>query len=75
MPCAWVHNHSGRLVDDDDVCILIQDFQRSGFRLNGCGRRFWQIDDNTIAGMHGKIGPHLACANPYSSVGNEPLDL
>jgi hypothetical protein len=75
MACARMHDHSGRLVDHDDVGILIEDFQRSLFGLNRRRHRLRQVYDNAIANMHGKIWPHLACANPYSSVRNELLDL
>jgi hypothetical protein len=34
MPCAGMNDHSGRLVDHDDVGILIEDFQGRRFRLN-----------------------------------------
>jgi len=70
-----MHDHSGRLVDHDDVGILIEDFQRSLFGLNRRRHRLRQVYDNAIANMHGKIWPHLACANPYSPVRNELLDL
>jgi hypothetical protein len=68
MPCAGVNDHSGRFVDDDNVAVLIEDFQRRRFRLNRRRRRLREVDDNVIAGMHGKIGAHLACADTDSSV-------
>src|SRR5262245_27400555 len=41
MPCAGMNDHSGWLVDHDDVGILIEDFQRRRFRLNRSRLRLW----------------------------------
>jgi hypothetical protein len=60
MPCARVHDHSGRLVDHDDVGVLIEDLQRRLFRLNRRRRRLRQVYRHAIANMHGKIGPYFA---------------
>src|SRR5678816_2913962 len=75
MTRTWVNDHSWRLVDDDDVRILVKDFQRRRFGLDGGRHRLRQIYDDSIAGMHRKIGANVAPTHTHSSVSNELLDL
>ena len=75
MTRTWVNDHSWRLVDDDDVRVLMKDFQRRRFGLDGGRHRLRQIYDDSIAGMHRKIGANVAPTHTHSSVSNELLDL
>src|SRR5262245_7950114 len=75
MARAWMDDHSRGLVDDDDVRVLMEYFQRRRFGLDGRRHRLWQIDDDPIAGMHGKIGANFARTHTHSSVSNKFLDL
>jgi len=44
MPGRWMNHHARRLVDDDEIAILVDDRQRKGLRLQRSvdGRR--QVD-------------------------------
>ena len=61
---AWcgMHNHSGRLVDHNQVVIFKQNLKRNIFRQHVTFHGFRQMDDNIIAGLHPRllIGHHHA---------------
>ena len=58
VPRGGMHDHAGRLVDDDDVRILINDVELDRFGLRRRAGRLRNIDDDRLAGMHDAVWPH-----------------
>ena len=56
-----VDDHSGRLVDDADVRVLIDDVEVERFRLRRWACRLRNVDNDRFAGVHDAVRPHVAC--------------
>jgi hypothetical protein len=65
MPGRRVNDHPGRLVDEDDVRVFIDDVQWNGVRENlvELWRRYFDAYD--LAGSHAKLGLTLNPVHQY----------
>src|SRR5436309_11259270 len=70
-----MNDHSRRLVDDDDIWILIKDGQRQRFRLRDGIRRFGNVDGDGDPGFHRLIRLCRPAADADMAVLDQPLDL
>lgn len=56
MPSTWVHNKSGRLVDDDQVFVFVDDIKGDVFALWLWRYGWWQLDQHVLAGSQLEAG-------------------
>jgi hypothetical protein len=56
MPGRRVNDHSGRLVDEDDVRVFVNDVQWNGIRENLVDLRRGYFDAYDLARRHAKLG-------------------
>ena len=56
MSGAWVHDHARRLVDNDDVAILVEHVESDGFGKGRGGYRRRQVHRDDIALAQGRVG-------------------
>ena len=52
---ARMHHKPGRLVDDDDVCIFVEDFERDILRLRLCGRGRRNLKDDVRPSSEARV--------------------
>src|SRR5581483_7331588 len=53
----WMHHHAGRLVDDRDVGVLVEDGERKFLRRRFRRRRGRKVDRYSLAGGDAQRGP------------------
>ncbi len=72
---AGMHDHARRLVDDDDVGILVKDLERHrlGFGGGRCGGG--KIDGDAISRTHREVRARLARGDAHVTVFDQLLDL
>ena len=76
MPGGRVHDHAGRLVDDDEVAILVEDRQRQRFGLRHRIDRLRDLDrDRPGRSCTGWFGFRRAPADADVAVLDQPLNL
>lgn len=74
VPGSWVNNQSGRLVNDDQRVILVNDVQGDVFRLHDRLSRGRDADMEFLAGFDPVRGiVYLSCAQPDLSAGQKRL--
>ena len=66
---------TGRLVDDDDVGVLVKDLEGHRLRFDGAGRWRGKLHENAIAGAYGQIRTCFALGDADVTVGDQLLDL
>ena len=68
-------DHPGRLVDDDEVVVLVEDRQRQRFGLRHRVDRRRRIDDDLLAALHRLVRLGLAPADADVALLDQPLNL
>jgi hypothetical protein len=67
-------DHSGRLVDDDDVFVLIDNLKRDRVRQNLVDPRRGNLDRDNFAGCHAELGLSLLPVDAYPPGFDKSLD-
>jgi len=48
---ARMDDHAGRLVDDGDILVFVENVERNGFRLDTRSQFVWELDGNGFTGL------------------------
>jgi hypothetical protein len=75
MSCRRMDDHPRRLVDDDEVGVLVEDRQRQRFRLGRRLRELRDINDDLLAGLHRLVRLAAAHADPDVTLLDQALNL
>ena len=75
MPGGRMDHHPRRLVDDDEVLVLVEDWQRQRFRLRRCVDQRRRVDDDVLAALHRLVRLRLAPGDADVALLDQPLDL
>ena len=73
VPGARVHHHPARLVDDDEIGVLVENRERDILRFGRCRGGRGNDDGNAIAGLHRQIGTRLAALDAHVALLDQPL--
>ena len=70
-----MHDHAGRLVDHDEIRVVVKDIQGQRFRAwrRRGGRR--DVDSHDVAGADGEAGARGGPVEPDPALPDQPLDL
>ena len=70
-----VHDHAGRLVDDSQIRVVVENFERQRLRSRHrrCGGG--NVHSHHVTGADGDAGTSGGAVEPYPSLLDEPLDL
>lgn len=75
LACTRMHHEAGRLVDDDNIVILIKNCQRNILGLRERGRRRRHDEGDFLSGF--QLAPRLIhddCIEPYLAIADESLN-
>jgi hypothetical protein len=75
MSGGRMHHHAGRLVDDDEILVLVEDGQRERLRARRRIDRLGELDADGLAGLHELIGLRFAAGDADQPFPDQPLDL
>jgi len=70
-----MHDHAGRLVDDDQIGILVEDLERQRLGPRRRIDRGRDVDGDLLTGLDRLIRLRLASADADAPVLDQPLDL
>ena len=73
VPGGWVHDHAARLIDDDEVIVLIHHVQRQILRHQLRGRGIRQRDDKRVAGCGLIVFLHGCAVFRHGPLREQPL--
>ena len=68
-------DHAGRLVDDDEIRVLIDDVEVEVLGLRDRAARLGNVDGDRLAGVHDAVGRHGVARNGDLAVFDETLNL
>ena len=70
-----MHDHSSRLVDDNDVVILVDDVERKGLGSRRWRDRIGDIERDAIAGPQHGVGLRRSSADLHEAAFDQALKL
>lgn len=73
MPLRRVNDHPGRLVDDDQIVIFVNNVERRRLRLESSGFGRGQVNGDDIAGLEGSTGSSRLAGDQDLALANQFL--